>query len=289
MKSGFRKSLLILVLLWQVLLLAGCDYFVSEQQAHVPFYNRDSRGRADTIGKLGTQSISIPAGVIDGWARYIGDPGDFADPKIKAKYQRPPESYDLPIESFGFLYRITDGDIYTSFRQTEEDYRRDNETLIPYGKPFPWADVIIYGEYDATPLNFNFTVQNEFKLAKEITHFDYIQQEQPLYGLTVYRANNGIDPKTGEPWKWDDNAKDIFIKKDQAGNIKTYIDCQFTHHINSCDHMFYSDKWHIRVLISYSRTYLPQWQEMESNIIKILDSWRVSPEGRLLGKQIGKA
>jgi hypothetical protein len=289
MKSGFRKSLLILVLLWQVLLLAGCDYFVSEQQAQVPFYNRDSRGRADTIGKLGTHSISIPAGVIDGWARYIGDPGDFADPKIKAKYQRPPESYDLPIESFGFLYRITDGDIYTSFRQTEEDYRRDNETLIPYGKPFPWADVIIYGEYDATPLNFNFTVQNEFKLAKEITHFDYIQQEQPLYGLTVYRANNGIDPKTGEPWKWDDNAKDIFIKKDQAGNIKTYIDCQFTHHINSCDHMFYSDKWHIRVLISYSRTYLPQWQEMESNIIKILDSWRVSPEGKLLGKQIGKA
>jgi hypothetical protein len=53
--------------------------------------------------------------------------------------------------------------------------------------------------------------------------------------------------------------------------------------------MFYSDKWHIRVLISYSRTYLPQWQEMESNIIKILDSWRVSPEGKLLGKQIGKA
>ncbi|WP_143558706.1 hypothetical protein, partial [Snodgrassella alvi] len=162
MKSGFRKSLLILVLLWQVLLLAGCDYFVSEQQAHVPFYNRDSRGRADTIGKLGTQSISIPAGVIDGWARYIGDPGDFADPKIKAKYQRPPESYDLPIESFGFLYRITDGDIYTSFRQTEEDYRRDNETLIPYGKPFPWADVIIYGEYDAAPLNFNAYVQEGF-------------------------------------------------------------------------------------------------------------------------------
>jgi hypothetical protein len=289
MKSGFRKSLLIVVVLWQVLLLAGCDYFVSEQQAQVPFYNRDSRGRADTIGKLGTHSISIPAGVIDGWARYIGDPGDFADPKIKAKYQRPPESYDLPIESFGFLYRITDGDIYTSFRQTEEDYRRDNETLIPYGKPFPWASVSVYGQYDAAPLNFNFTVQNEFKLAKEITYFDYIQQEQPLYGLTVYRANNGINPETGEPWKSDANAKDILLKKDQTGNIKTYIQCEFTHHIDSCDHMFYNNDWHIQVWISYSRTYLPQWQEMESNIINILDSWRVSPEGRLLGKQIGKA
>jgi hypothetical protein len=297
MKSGFRKSLLILVLLWQVLLLAGCDYYVSEQpekqsaqQVLEPFRNQDSRGRYDTIGKLGTQSISIPAGVIRGWARYMGDPGDFADPKIKAKYQHPPKTYDLPIESFGFFYRITDGDVYTSFRQTEEDYRRDNETLIPYGKPFPWADVIVYGEYDAAaPLSFNVYVQEGFKISKEVSNIDYIQQEQPLYSLTVYKANNGIDPKTGEPWKSDANAKDILLKKDQAGNIKTYIKCQFTQHINSCNHMFYSDKWHIRVLIGYSRTYLPQWQKMEGNIIKILDSWRVSPEGRLLGKQIGKA
>jgi hypothetical protein len=289
MKSGFRKSLLILVLLWQVLLLAGCDYFVSEQQAQVPFYNRDSRGRADTIGKLGTHSISIPAGVIDGWARYIGDPGDFADPKIKAKYQRPPESYDLPIESFGFLYRITDGDIYTSYRQTEEDYRRDNETLIPYGKPFPWASVSVYGQYDAAPLNFNFTVQDDFRVSKEVTNIDYIQQPQPLYGLTVYKANNGIDPETGEPWKSDTLARDKMIKKDQAGNIKTYIKCEFTQYKNFCRHMFYNDDWHIQIWISYNRVYLPQWQEMESNIINILDSWRVSPEGRLLGKQIGKA
>ncbi|PIT51185.1 hypothetical protein BHC44_11610 [Snodgrassella alvi] len=285
-----------MVLLWQMLLLAGCDYYLSEQpekqsaqQVPEPFRNQDSRGRYDTIGKLGTHSISIPAGVIDGWARYIGDPGDFADPKIKAKYQRPPKTYDLPIESFGFLYRITDGDVYTSFRQTQQDYRRDNETLIPYGKPFPWASVSVYGQYDAAPLNFNFTVQDDFRVSKEVTSIDYIQQEQPLYGLTVYKANNGIDPETGELWKSDTLTRDRMIKKDQAGNIKTYIKCEFTHHKNFCRHMFYNDDWHIQVWISYNRTYLPQWQEMESNIIKILDSWRVSPEGRLLGKQIGKA
>ncbi|WP_143558327.1 hypothetical protein [Snodgrassella alvi] len=297
MKSGCKKIVLIVVLLWQVLLLAGCDQDFGKQpetqvveQVSEPFRNQDSRGRYDTIGKLGTQSISIPAGVIDGWARYMGDPGDFADPKIKAKYRHPPKTYDLPIESFGFLYRITDGDVYTSFRQTEQDYRRDNETLIPYGKPFPWADVIIYSEYDAAaPLNFNVYVQEGFKISKEVSNIDYIQQPQPLYGLTVYKANNGIDPKTGEPWKSDVNAKDILLKKDQTGNIKTYIDCQFTQHINICNHMFYNNNWHIRVLVGYNRVYLPQWQEIEGNIINILNSWRVSPEGKLLGKQIGKA
>ncbi|WP_239325838.1 hypothetical protein [Snodgrassella gandavensis] len=297
MKSEYKKIVLIVVLLWQVLLLAGCDYYLSEQpekqpaqQVPEPFRNQDSRERYDTIGKLGTQSISIPAGVIDGWARYMGDPGDFADPKIKAKYQRPPESYDLPIESFGFLYRITDGDVYTSFRQTEEDYRHDNETLIPYGKPFPWASISVYGQYDATaPLNFNFTVQDDFRVSKEVTNIDYIQQPQPLYGLTVYRANNGIDPETGEPWKSDTLARDKMINKDQAGNIKTYIQCEFTQYKNFCSHMFYNDDWHIQVWISYNRSYLPQWQEMEGNIINILNSWRVSPEGKLLGKQIGKA
>ena len=291
MKSGCKKVVLIVVLLWQVLLLASCDYYVSEQSAQQapPFYNRDSRGRADTIGKLGTHSISIPAGVIDGWARYMGDPGDFADPKIKAKYQHPPESYDLPIESFGFLYRITDGDVYTSFRQTQQDYRHDNETLIPNYLPFPWADVSAYGVYGSKPLNFNAYVQIIFRSAKEVTNFDYIQQEQPLYGLTVYKANNGIDPKTSEPWKSDANTKDILLKKDQAGNIKTYINCQFTQHINSCGHMFYNDDWHIQVRMSYSRTYLPQWQEMEGRVMQILESWRVTREGKLLGKQIGKA
>ncbi|MCO6517466.1 hypothetical protein [Snodgrassella sp.] len=295
MKSG-RKRILIFMLLWQVLLLAGCDYYVNEQpekqpeqQVQEPFRNQDSRGRYDTIGKLGTYSISIPAGVIDGWARYMGAPGDFADPKIKAKYQRPPKTYDLAIESFGFQYRITDGDVYTSFRQTEEDYRRDNETLIPYGKPFPWASVSAYGVYGAAPLNFNAYVQEGFKISKEVTDIDYIQQEQPLYGLTVYKANNGIDPETGEPWKSDVNAKDILLKKDQAGNIKTYIDCQFTQHINFCSHMFYNDDWHIQVRMIYNRTYLSQWQEMEGRIMQILDSWRVTREGKLLGKQIGKA
>jgi hypothetical protein len=296
MKSGCKKIVLIVVLLWQMLLLAGCDYYLSEQpekqsaqQVPEPFRNQDSHGRYDTIGKLGTHSISIPAGVIDGWARYIGDPGDFADPKIKAKYQRPPKTYDLPIESFGFLYRITDGDVYTSFRQTQQDYRRDNETLIPNYLPFPWADVSAYGVYGAAPLNFNFTVQDDFRVSKEVTNIDYIQQPQSLYGLTVYKANNGIDPDTGEPWKSDNLTEDRMIKKDQAGNIKTYIKCQFTQHINSCRHMFYNNDWHIQVRIGYSRTYLPQWQEMEDRIMQILESWRVTREGKLLGKQIGKA
>ncbi len=297
MKSILRNYLAVLILITQISLLAACDKLANvvpdktvKQTSPKLFRNKDSRGRYDTIGKLGTHSISIPAGVIDGWARYVGAPGDFADPKIKSQYQRPEKTYDLPIESFGFNYRITDGDVLTSFRQTEEDYRNDSKTLIPQGKPFPWAGVIIYGIYDnSQALNFNDYLRESFKISKINSDINYIEQPDTLYGLTLYKANNGIDHETGEPWKSDTLSKDILIKKNHQAEIKTYISCQFTHSKNSCYHLFYNDDWHIRVYIRYNRIYLAQWQKFEHNIINILESWRVTKEGKLLGKQIGKA
>ncbi len=297
MKSILRNYLAVLILITQISLLAACDKLANvvpdktvKQTSPKLFRNKDSRGRYDTIGKLGTHSISIPAGVIDGWARYVGAPGDFADPKIKSQYQRPEKTYDLPIESFGFNYRITDGDVFTSFRKTEEDYRNDSKTLIPQGKPFPWADVIIYGVYDSSEaLNFNEYAYFDFKAEKEVSNIDYIEQPQTLYDLTVLKANNGIDPKTGESWKAESYIKDILIKKNRRGEIKTFMKCDFTLQKNSCNHMFYNDDWHIKVYLTYERYYLPEWQNIENNILKILDSWQVTKDGKLLSKQIGKA
>lgn len=308
MKYQCKQLLLSMTLLWQVLLFAGCDsdsttespqqpvqqvpvQQVTTPTVPVPFRNQDSHERYDEIGKLGTHSISIPAGVTTDWMSYLSNPSKFADRKIKIQYTPPPKSYTLPIKSFRFRYRISDGDVYTTSRQTEQDYYRDNKTSSSSDRPIPpWAEVIVYGQYDdAVPLNFNSTIQDDFRVSKKVTNIDYIQQAQPLYGLTVYLANNGIDPETGKPWKSNTVTPDRMINKDKAGNIKTYIQREFTQQTNSCRHRFYNDEWHIQIWIIYNCTYLPQWRKIEGNIIKILNSWRVTQKGKLLSKQIGKA
>ena len=308
MKYQCKQLLLSMTLLWQILLFAGCDsdsttespqqpvqqvpvQQVTTPTVPVPFRNQDSHERYDEIGKLGTHSISIPAGVTTDWMSYLPNPSKFADRKIKIQYTPPPKSYTLPIKSFRFRYRISDGDVYTTSRQTEQDYYRDNKTSSSSDRPIPpWAEVIVYGQYDdAVPLNFNSTIQDDFRVSKKVTNIDYIQQAQPLYGLTVYLANNGIDPETGKPWKSNTVTPDRMINKDKAGNIKTYIQREFTQQTNSCRHRFYNDEWHIQIWIIYNCTYLPQWRKIEGNIIKILNSWRVTQKGKLLSKQIGKA
>ncbi len=308
MKYQCKQLLLSMTLLWQVLLFAGCDsdsttespqqpvqqvpvQQVTTPTVPVPFRNQDSHERYDEIGKLGTHPISIPAGVTRGAVIYRSNPSKFADRKIKTQYTPPPISYTFPIKSFRFRYRIRDGDVYTTSGQTEQDYYRDNKTSIPSDRPIPpWADVIVYDQYnDAVPLNFNSTIQDDFRVSKKVTNIDYIQQAQPLYGLTVYLANNGIDPETGEPWKSNTVTPDRMINKDKAGNIKTYIQREFTQQTNFCRHRFYNDEWHIQIWIIYNCTYLPQWRKIEGNIIKILNSWRVTQKGKLLSKQIGKA
>ena len=243
------------------------------------------------IGKLGTHSISISAGVTIFSVHYLSNPSKFADRKIKTKYNPQPNSYTFPIKSFHFRYRISDGDVYTSSRQTEQDYYRDNKTSSSSDRPIPpWAEVIVFGQYDdAVPLNFNSTIQDDFRVSKKVTNIDYIQQAQPLYGLTVYLANNGIDPETCKPWESNMVTPDRMINKDKAGNIKTYIQREFSQQTNFYRLRFYNDDWHIQIWIIYNCTYLPQWQEIEGNIIKILNSWRVTQKGKLLSKQIGKA
>ncbi|WP_197457687.1 hypothetical protein, partial [Snodgrassella sp. CFCC 13594] len=66
-------------------------------------------GRTYVIGNLGGKPINIPYGAINTWVRYEGDPGDFDSGDDAKNYKRPPITYDLPIETFGFQYRIADG------------------------------------------------------------------------------------------------------------------------------------------------------------------------------------
>ena len=295
MKSIF-KLYFKLICLSCLLLLAGCDDVkqtgdkAAPQQQPTPIVRHQDRfGRYDSIGNLGGKPVSIPGGVVFTWVHYIGDPGDFDTSKQAQKYQRPPITYQLPIEGFDFQYRLTDGAVKTRREQTDEDYLRDNRTLIPEGKPFPWGYTIVYNIVDPhQPLNFNKALADELQATKKVWHFDYFEQPQKIYGLTYFKANNGIDPRTNQPWQDDIAGPDILIFKNPQGDIKTYIQCQYKREVQLCTHEFYIGGMPVVVDISYNRIYLEKWQQTEKNIADILDSWVVTDKGALIKKQAGK-
>ncbi|KDN15452.1 hypothetical protein BGI40_10140 [Snodgrassella communis] len=293
MKSIFKPCFK-LICLSCLLLLAGCDdgkqagEKATQQPAPV-VPHQDRFGRYDSIGNLGGKPVSIPGGVVFTWVRYIGDPGDFDSSKQAQKYQRPPITYQLPIDSFGFQYRLTDGAVMSYREQTEEDYLRDNRTLIPQGKPFPWGHIIVYNIVDPhQPLNFNKALADELQATKKVWHFDYFEQPQKVYGLTYFKANNGIDPSTNQPWQDNIAGPDILMSKNAQGEIKTYIRCDFIGEVQQCNHRFYLDNLPILISITYNRQYLKLWQQTEKNIAGILDSWVVTDKGALIKKQAGK-
>ncbi|PIT41054.1 hypothetical protein BHC43_02055 [Snodgrassella alvi] len=279
------------VCLTGLLLLAGCsdkDKDKAKQQP-VPFINQDRFGRYDSIGNLGGKPVSIPGGVVLHWVRYIGDPGDFDASRKAQKYKRPPITYQLPIESFGFMYRLTDGAVLSKKEKTDIDFMHDNKTLIPRGEPFPWGHTIVYNLYKTSmPTDFNKAFEENLQLTRKIDKFEYFEQSEKKYGLTYFKANNGIDPFTNQPWQDDISSPDIFIYKNLKGKIKTYIQCDCIGQVQFCKHRFYLKSLPILIYISYNRNYLSFWEQTEKNIDYILNSWVVSNDGRLIKKQAGK-
>ncbi|PIT37396.1 hypothetical protein BHC43_05770 [Snodgrassella alvi] len=279
------------VCLTGLLLLSGCsdkDKDKAKQQP-VPFINQDRFGRYDSIGNLGGKPISIPDGVVLHWVRYVGDPGDFDASKKAQEYKRPPITYQLPIESFGLLYRLTDGALMSYKEQTEIDYLHDNKTLIPKGEPFPWGYTIVYNLYSPKQLKtFNRWFNDILESSKESWDFEYSKQPNKVFGLTYYQANNGIDPSTNQPWTDNIAGRDLYIYRDSNNNIKTLILCDTVGQVQSCHHDFFVSNTPVKVSMSYDRTYLKLWRQTEKNIAAILDSWVVTNDGKLIKKQAGK-
>ncbi|PIT38357.1 hypothetical protein [Snodgrassella alvi] len=278
------------VCLTGLLLLACCsDNNDKAKQQPVPFINQDRFGRFDSIGNLGGKPVSIPDGVVLHWVRYVGDPGDFDASKKAQKYKRPPITYQLPIESFGLLYRLTDGALMSYKEQTEIDYLHDNKTLIPKGEPFPWGYTIVYNLYSPKQLKtFNRWFNDILESSKESWDFEYSKQPNKVFGLTYYQANNGIDPSTNQPWTDNIAGRDLYIYRDSNNNIKTLILCDTVGQVQSCHHDFFVSNTPVKVSMSYDRTYLKLWRQTEKNIAAILDSWVVTNDGKLIKKQAGK-
>ncbi len=272
-----------------LLLLTGCSDNNKDNAAKhqtIPFVNQDRFGRFDSIGNLGGKPVSIPSGVLYTEVSYIGATENFDTSSIN---KQPPITYQMPIKELDFDYRLTDGAVKSKNEQTDSDYKQDIKILIPKAKHFPWGYTNVYNLFSPNqPRTFNQWFNNILKSTKETWNFEYFKQANKIFGLTYYQANNGINPKTNQPWEDNIIGNDLYIYQDSNNDIKTLILCDTVGQIKYCKHDFFIKNFPVKVSISYDRTYLKLWRQTEKNIAAILDSWVVTNDGKLIKKQAGK-
>ncbi|MDF7676662.1 hypothetical protein PT286_07955 [Neisseriaceae bacterium ESL0693] len=276
-----------LVVVWLLsfsLLLSGCNDTTKQQdkqaseagaQAASEFRPpRDAHGRYADIGNLGGKALAIPGSVIlVGWVHYAGDPNDFDFTKEAKAYRKKrrqiKNSYDRVITGFAFDMRVTDGVVRDFDQPTYMGYNEDSREHASKGEPMPWTQVTVKARGD-WPLYLN----SFLELLLKDDRYDYKQQSTLVEGLIYYQANNGIDPSTGEPWHWA-FGQDIFVQKDQQGNVNTVITCNVSGHVRYCDQLFIKPDMKAWIELSYDRRYLSQWQKLEQYATQALDSWVV--------------
>lgn len=276
-----------LLLMISLLLLSACDQFennmlTASEQMIKDIRPVDKHGRAANIGNLGGKAMAIPGNVyMEGWIRYQQNPNDFELSKKTKAYRKKKSnqiSYDQPIEKFSFDMRITDGAVRMMGEETNQAYLDDRAKYAPKGEPCPWTDVSVEAikPDDNHPLNQNAALNAILKPSAFKYHYQL--QNQRINALIWYRANRGTSSDTGKSWE-DFYNQDILVNRDHNSNVSTMIMCDVTTiHVPRCTQNFTIPTLKAGITISYNRHYLPQWQQMETYVRNILNSWLVNPD-----------
>ena len=212
---------------------------------------------ANYVGDLGGVPVDLPKNLVH-LVEYDGDPAWGK----KREGAKPTRSYDSKINSFGFDMRYTD---HTIFDESSKEIKRayDEEKNLPNS---PWISVSVtsgdryYGAGDIHRMGDG--ALNPSKEAGPVHEYENLDNDQ--YGLEAY-APPGIDPKTDSPYRENRYAEDVFIQRDETGQITTYIKCSNRDVPRPpCSHRFNLEpQMALDLAVQYSRHNLADWQQIE--------------------------
>lgn len=233
---------------------------------------KDKYGQPYIIGNLGGVPVNLPSSVVQ-FVEYDDSPG--WDPEKLRAYNPPTRSYQSILESFGLSFRNHDRLLYDDKndavrKQFDMDRKKDNDDWIRisvkagkrYGGNKHWLDNLLQDN-----LRPDSNWPSPYKR----------EEGENYFGLEVY-VNYGIEPKTGRPWREHWRAEDVFIARDQEGNVQTYIQCS-NRNVPSppCTHDFYfPSSMKIRVYLTYNRNVLSKWREIQDNAIYIIQNFSIA-------------
>ena len=259
-----------LCLLSGTILFSGCG----EASSPVGNIEKGSNMKSATInediviGDLGGVPVEMPRDSVR-LVEYNGDP-DWGEDFEGAV---PDRTYESKISSFGFDVRYTDGALYDGIVGKLSDEYEAQKNL----SDSPWVSVGVnsgdryYGSGGIDRIGQG-TIN---AMPDEHPVYTYAKLADTQFGLEVY-APPGIDPKTNTTWREDEDAKDIFIKRDNNGMIITYIECS-NRDVEQPPCTQYFDlepDMKLDVYVSYSRYVLKDWQRIEQVVREALLGFR---------------
>ena len=243
-----------LYLLTSIVLLAGCLPTTDTEDSTI---DGSTIKKGMVIGDLGGVPVEMPRESVH-LLQYNGDPG-WGEARVGPIPER---TYESKIFSFGFDIRYTDGTIYDGPSGTMYREYRQQEGLADS----PWVSVgVSSGKMYHGPGGIDRmgggTLRGSSVYDPTAT---YAKLAETQFGLEVY-ASPGIDPETNTPWRENKYAEDVFIQRDDAGVIITYIKCSNRDvRRPPCTHRFdLEPEMGLDITVSYSRHVLKDWQQIE--------------------------
>ncbi|OSI12086.1 hypothetical protein [Neisseria canis] len=229
-------------------------------------YPRDEYKHPYQIGNLGGKPVKLSAFVAR-LLEYDDSPG--WDPEKNRNYKPPIRTYQSIIESFGFDMRYTDGLLRHLRKDSDRAYEREHN--IP-GNAWVSVTVLSGSRYPVMPAKYL------NRLAAHDIPPPRIKLQERQFGLEVYVLPKDVD--YGQIALRNYNDRDIFVARNQAGNITSYIVCS-NRKVQQppCSHsVVMLEDMKIDLSLSYDRQVLKDWKKIESEAEKAVRSFITEPE-----------
>ena len=230
---------------------------------------KDKYGQPYIIGNLGGVPVNLPSSIVE-LVEYDDSPG--FDPEKLRTYKPPTRSYQSIIESLGFDFRNHDSVLYDrnnpTLRQEYDTERRQG------GDDWVSLNISAGSRYGTNPHALDDYFDSSLHLA-EIAPAPYVNIHQQYYGLDTY-INEGIDPETQRPFREHWLAEDMFVFRDEQGNVQTIIKCA-NNDVKSppCTHDFnFPPPMKIRISMMYPRQNLAQWQTIQNKAVQFIQGFQ---------------
>lgn len=236
---------------------------------------KDKYGKPYIIGNLGGVPVNLPPTIVR-FVEYTDSPG--FNPQALRNFKPSVRTYDSIITSFGFDFRNHDKQMLDRHNDALVEERKQ-ELKAARIESHDWIRVSISAKFANSNPNFlDDSVAHYYERNPHLPHTPIYHYWQPngeyFHGLQV-NIHPGIDPKTGKAWREHEDAKDIFVYRDNEGRVKSIMNCTNKGIINSCTHRFkFPEEMSIFISIEYNRDNLPSWQELEKNAINMVLDFR---------------